>query len=58
MDKLGFKEDQVALGIDHYGNTSSASIPLMLDELMEEGKLSSGDIIVLTAFSGLTSGLA
>ena len=57
MDKLGFKEDQVALGIDHYGNTSSASIPLMLDELMEEGKLSSGDIIVLTAFGGgLTSG--
>jgi 3-oxoacyl-[acyl-carrier-protein] synthase-3 len=56
-EKLGFSDEQLAMGIDHYGNTSSASIPLLLDELMEEGKLKSGDIIVLTAFGGgLTTG--
>lgn len=56
-DKLGFKEEQIAIGIDHYGNTSSASIPLMLDELVEEGRLKKGDTIVLTAFGGgLTTG--
>lgn len=56
-EKLGFTDDQLAMGIDHYGNTSSASIPLMLDELMEEGKLEEGDMIVLTAFGGgLTTG--
>jgi 3-oxoacyl-[acyl-carrier-protein] synthase III len=56
-EKLGFSNEQIASGIDHYGNTSSASIPLMLDELMKAGRLSAGDIIVMTAFGGgLTSG--
>ncbi len=56
-DKLGFTEDQIAVGIDHYGNTSSASIPLLLDELVEEGRLKKGDIVVMTAFGGgLTTG--
>ncbi|MDD2216283.1 MAG: ketoacyl-ACP synthase III [Eubacteriales bacterium] len=56
-EKMGFSDEQLASAIDHYGNTSSASIPLLLDELVEEGKLSSGDIIVLTAFGGgLTTG--
>ncbi len=56
-EKLGFREDQIAMGIDHYGNTSSASIPLMLDELVEAEKLAAGDIIVMTAFGGgLTTG--
>lgn len=56
-EKLGFTDEQIAIGIDHYGNTSSASIPLLLDELMEQKKLKKGDIIVLTAFGGgLTTG--
>ncbi len=56
-DKLGFKDEQLAMGIDHYGNTSSASIPLMLDELIEEGKIGKGDLIVMSAFGGgLTTG--
>jgi 3-oxoacyl-[acyl-carrier-protein] synthase-3 len=56
-EKLGFSKEQVASGIDHYGNTSSASIPLLLDELVEAGKITHGDIIVLTAFGGgLTTG--
>jgi len=56
-EKLGFTDEQLAVGIDHYGNTSSASIPLMLDELIEAGKIKHGDLIVLTAFGGgLTTG--
>lgn len=56
-EKLGFKDEQIAVGIDHYGNTSSASIPLLLDELLEKGELIRGDIIVLIAFGGgLTTG--
>ncbi len=56
-EKLGFTDEQLAVGIDHYGNTSSASIPLMLDELIEAGKIMKGDLIVMTAFGGgLTTG--
>lgn len=56
-EKLGLDESQIASGIDHYGNTSAASIPLMLDELIENGELTTGDTIVLTAFGGgLTTG--
>ncbi|GAB1475392.1 ketoacyl-ACP synthase III [Bacillota bacterium] len=56
-EKLGFTEEQIAITIDHYGNTSAASIPLMLDELLEQGKLKTGDIIVMAAFGGgLTTG--
>lgn len=49
---LGFTEEQTAIGIQHYGNTSSASIPLLLDDLWRQGKIQKGDIIVLSAFGG------
>lgn len=56
-ERLGLREEQVVSTIDHYGNTSSASIPLMLDELAEAGRLHRGDYLVLSAFGGgLTSG--
>ncbi len=43
--------------VENYGNTSSASILLLLDELKKEKKLSEGDTIVLSAFgAGFTSG--
>lgn len=43
--------------IDRYGNTSSASIPILLDEMVEQGKIKSGDKLLMTAFgAGLTSG--
>ena len=56
-ERFGITDEQLALGIDRYGNTSSASIAILLGELMESGELSEGDIIVLSAFGGgLTSG--
>ena len=38
-EKLGLREDQLIVGVDRYGNTSSASIPILLGELMESGDL-------------------
>lgn len=56
-DKLSIRDEQIAIGIDRYGNTSSASIPILLAELFENGELQEGDKIVLSAFGGgLTSG--
>lgn len=57
--KLEIDGDKFVSIIERYGNTSSASIPLMLDELNRDGKLEMGDIIVLSAFGGgLTTGAA
>ena len=38
--------------IDTYGKTSSASIPIALDELNRAGKLKRGDYLLLPAFGG------
>lgn len=43
--------------LDHFGNTSSGSIPLALSELYEDGRLKKGDKLILVGFgSGLTWG--
>lgn len=45
--------------VDRCGNTSSASIPLLLDEMAREGKLQKGDKILMSAFgAGFTTGAA
>lgn len=45
------------MNMEEYGNTSAASIPLLLDELNREGKLQRGDKLVLSGFgAGLTWG--
>ena len=48
--KLGLPEEKVYINIDKYGNTSSASIPIALNEMYEKGLLKEGQIIVLDAF--------
>lgn len=53
--RLGMPMEKVFLNLDKYGNTSAASIPIALDELVREGKVERGDIIVMVAFgTGLT----
>lgn len=45
------------VNMEHYGNTSSGSVPLLLDEMNRAGKLNRGDRIVLSGFgAGLTWG--
>jgi len=52
---LRLPPDKVIRNIDRYGNTTAASIPIALDEIVQSGQVKRGDIIVLTAFgSGYT----
>lgn len=53
--KLQIPLEKVGRNIDRYGNTTAASIPIVLDEAIQEGRLKRGDCLVLTAFgSGFT----
>ena len=56
--RLSIAPEHFAVNLERYGNTSSASIPLVLDELNQAGKLSRGDIIVMSAFGGGLSSAA
>jgi 3-oxoacyl-[acyl-carrier-protein] synthase III len=56
-EKLSAPMDSVYINIDKYGNTSSATIPIALDEANREGLLKKGDYALLVAFgAGLTWG--
>jgi 3-oxoacyl-[acyl-carrier-protein] synthase III len=50
--RLGLDESKVYVNIHSYGNTSAATIPVALTEALEEGRISPGDVLVLTAFGG------
>lgn len=56
-EKLGVPKEKVYINIDKYANTTSATIPLCLDELAESGQLCSGHKVVLFTFgTGFTWG--
>ena len=48
--ELGLREDQVYNNIQRYGNTTSGTIPIALDECTRAGRLKPGDVVVFTAF--------
>ena len=50
--KLNVETEKFYINLDRYGNTSSASVPLALNEMMEEGLINEGDKIILVAFGG------
>lgn len=55
--RLKLPKDKVFVNIEKYGNTSAATIPIALCEAVEEGRLKSGDLLVIDAFgAGLTWG--
>lgn len=55
--KLKISIDKVPMNVDKCGNTSAASVPIILDEVNRKGMLKSGDKVVLAGFgSGLTWG--
>ncbi len=57
--KLSLREDQIKMNLDMYGNTSSASIPLLLDLENRAGNIKKGDIVATVGFgAGLTWGSA
>ena len=50
--KLGIPKEKTIVNLQKYGNTSSASLPLALNEAIDEGKIKDGDIVLLTAIGG------
>ncbi|MBB1139688.1 3-oxoacyl-ACP synthase III family protein [Myroides sp. WP-1] len=57
QQKFGLSDDQVYSNIQKYGNTTAASVPIALTEAWEQGKIKTGDVVVLAAFgSGFTWG--
>jgi 3-oxoacyl-[acyl-carrier-protein] synthase-3 len=52
MEKLGLPMEKAFVNIDKYGNTSSASVPIAIDEARKEGRLHKGNIVMLVAFGG------
>nr|MBO2478478.1 3-oxoacyl-ACP synthase [Bacillota bacterium] len=59
MRRLQLDESRVVINLDRYGNMSSASIPVALDEALQQGRIKDGDRLVLVGFGGgLTWGAA
>ncbi len=46
----GIPMEKVYVNVDRYGNTSSASIPISIDELIEQGRVKEGSTVLLAAF--------
>jgi 3-oxoacyl-[acyl-carrier-protein] synthase-3 len=58
-NRLGIPAERTLVNIDRYGNTSAASIPLVLSEAADDGRLQPGDLVLLSGFgAGLTWGSA
>ncbi|MCI0467770.1 MAG: ketoacyl-ACP synthase III [Beijerinckiaceae bacterium] len=59
LEKLGIPIEKCWLNLDRYGNTSSASLPISLDEANRAGRLQPGDLIAMMAIgAGMTWGSA
>jgi len=51
-ESLGISADRFAVNLDRYGNTSSGSIPLAMDEAWRAGRIGPGSTIVVCGFGG------
>jgi 3-oxoacyl-[acyl-carrier-protein] synthase-3 len=57
--RLGLPADRVVMNLDRVGNTSAASIPIALDELIRRNGANANDVLLFAAFgAGLTWGSA
>ncbi|OHB74306.1 MAG: 3-oxoacyl-ACP synthase [Planctomycetes bacterium RBG_16_41_13] len=52
MERLKLPMEKAFVNIDKYGNTSSASVPIAIDEAQQAGRLRKGDLVMLVAFGG------
>jgi 3-oxoacyl-[acyl-carrier-protein] synthase-3 len=50
--RMGIPMEKVMVNLDRYGNTSSASIPIALDEAIRAGRIKPGDLIAMVTFGG------
>jgi 3-oxoacyl-[acyl-carrier-protein] synthase-3 len=51
-EQLGLPQEKVVCNLDRFGNTSSASIPLALDEIWTAGLINDGTRVLFTALGG------
>lgn len=55
--RFNFPPEKVIINVDKYANTSSATVPVALDEAIRDGRIKRGDNVLLAAFgAGLTAG--
>jgi 3-oxoacyl-[acyl-carrier-protein] synthase-3 len=55
QQKMGLPPEKVFSNIQKYGNTTAASVPIALSEAVEQGKITTGNLVCLAAFgSGFT----
>jgi 3-oxoacyl-[acyl-carrier-protein] synthase-3 len=56
-NRFNISQNKVIINVDKYANTSSASVPVALDEAIRDGRINRGDHLLLAAFgAGLTAG--
>lgn len=51
-ERVGIPMERFFTNVDRYGNTSSASVPIALDEAIEQGKVKPGDVLLFAALGG------
>ena len=51
-NRLGIDEAKVISTVAHHANTSAASIPLALDEAIQDGRIKKGDLVLMEAMGG------
>jgi 3-oxoacyl-[acyl-carrier-protein] synthase-3 len=57
VERLGLNPEQVVINIDHYGNTTAATIPLATHSALADGRLKKGDLVLFAAVgAGFTVG--
>jgi 3-oxoacyl-[acyl-carrier-protein] synthase-3 len=52
FERLGVPREKVVVNLDRFGNTSSATIPIAYDEVVREGRVKPGDLVVFVGFGG------
>ena len=52
VKRCNLSEDQVLINIEKYGNTTGGTIPIGLDEAVENKRIKNGDLVLLSAFGG------
>lgn len=56
-ERLGLPKERIVVNVHKYGNTTAASIPIALSEAVADGRVKTGDLVILVAFgSGFTWG--
>ena len=59
LERMGIPREKAILNIDRYGNTSSASVPVTLDEAVRSGRIAENDVVAMMAIgSGMAWGSA